>query len=142
MRLWSLHPKYLDGRGLVALWREGLLAQAVLAGCTHGYRHHPQLERFRAARDPEGAIAAYLAWVLKESARRGSRFDARRIRSRPTRAHLPVTRGQLAWELALLRVKLWQRDRAAYRRLPAARLTAHPLFGVRPETVERWEGRR
>jgi hypothetical protein len=29
-RIWSLHPKYLDARGLVALWREGLLAQAVL----------------------------------------------------------------------------------------------------------------
>jgi len=25
MRLWTLHPKYLDARGLVALWREGLL---------------------------------------------------------------------------------------------------------------------
>ncbi|HEU5178767.1 MAG TPA: pyrimidine dimer DNA glycosylase/endonuclease V, partial [Burkholderiales bacterium] len=32
MRLWSLHPKYLDARGLVALWREALLAQAVLRG--------------------------------------------------------------------------------------------------------------
>lgn len=48
MRLWSVHPKYLDVRGLVALWREGLLAQAVLRGRTKGYLHHPQLERFRA----------------------------------------------------------------------------------------------
>ena len=47
MRLWTLHPKYLDARGLVALWRESLLAQAVLAGRTRGYRSHPQLERFR-----------------------------------------------------------------------------------------------
>jgi hypothetical protein len=37
---------YLDGRGLVALWREALLAQAVLRGRTRGYRH-PQLARFR-----------------------------------------------------------------------------------------------
>jgi carboxyl-terminal processing protease len=29
MRLWSLHPKYLDAQGLVALWREALLAKAV-----------------------------------------------------------------------------------------------------------------
>lgn len=43
MRLWSLHPQYLDAKGLVALWREGLLAQAVLAGQTRGYKRHPQL---------------------------------------------------------------------------------------------------
>ena len=36
MRLWSLHPRYLDAKGLVALWREGLLAQAVLKGQTKG----------------------------------------------------------------------------------------------------------
>ena len=47
MRLWSVHPKYLDARGLVALWREALLAQAVLRGRTNGYVHHPQLQRFR-----------------------------------------------------------------------------------------------
>ena len=32
MRLWSLHPCYLDPAGLVAVWREGLLARAVLRG--------------------------------------------------------------------------------------------------------------
>ncbi|MGP1680491.1 MAG: pyrimidine dimer DNA glycosylase/endonuclease V [Giesbergeria sp.] len=36
MRLWSLHPQYLDSKALVALRREGLLAQAVLAGLTRG----------------------------------------------------------------------------------------------------------
>jgi hypothetical protein len=30
MRIWSLHPKYLDSKGLVALWRESLLAKNVL----------------------------------------------------------------------------------------------------------------
>ena len=37
MRLWTLHPKYLDPQGLVALWREALLARAVLQGKTRGY---------------------------------------------------------------------------------------------------------
>ncbi|MGC2462396.1 MAG: pyrimidine dimer DNA glycosylase/endonuclease V [Steroidobacteraceae bacterium] len=32
MRQWPLHPRYLDARGLVALWREALLAQAVRRG--------------------------------------------------------------------------------------------------------------
>lgn len=27
MRLWSLHPRYLDSKGLVALWCEALLAK-------------------------------------------------------------------------------------------------------------------
>ena len=75
MRLWSLHPGYLDAKGLVAVWREGLLAQAVLAGKTRGYRSHPQLARFLAAPEPLGAIAAYLREVLAEAGRRGYRFD-------------------------------------------------------------------
>ena len=37
MRLWSLHPRCLDAKGLVALWREGLLAQEVLRGKTRDY---------------------------------------------------------------------------------------------------------
>lgn len=31
MRLWSLHPKHLDPQGLVALWREVLLARSSAA---------------------------------------------------------------------------------------------------------------
>ena len=68
MRLWSLHPKYLDPQGLVALWREALLAQAVLRGDTRGYKAHPQLDRFRAQASPEAAIAAYLLAVWEEAA--------------------------------------------------------------------------
>ena len=45
MRLWSIHPKYLDPAGLTACWREGLLAREVLCGRTSGYRNHPQLAR-------------------------------------------------------------------------------------------------
>lgn len=79
MRLWSLHPRYLDRAGLVALWREALLAQAVLKGETRGYRHHPQLDRFRSQTVPEAAIAAYLEEVRREASRRGYRFDPARI---------------------------------------------------------------
>ena len=61
MRLWSLHPQYLDPKGLVSLWREGLLAQAVIAGQTRGYRHHPQLARFLQSSDPRGVIAGGIA---------------------------------------------------------------------------------
>ena len=52
MRLWTLHPRHLDRQGLTGAWREALLAQAVLAGRTRGYREHPQLLRFREHPDP------------------------------------------------------------------------------------------
>ncbi|MFP3165813.1 MAG: pyrimidine dimer DNA glycosylase/endonuclease V, partial [Nitrososphaeria archaeon] len=34
MRLWSLHPSFLDKQGILGVWREGLLAQKVLIGKT------------------------------------------------------------------------------------------------------------
>lgn len=46
MRIWSVHPSLLDAKGLVACWRETLLAQKVLQGLTKGYKNHPQLDRF------------------------------------------------------------------------------------------------
>ena len=79
MRLWTIHPKHLDAKGLVALWREALLAQKVLQGGTRGYRHHPQLRRFLATSRPAAALARYLAAVHEESVRRGYHFDAAKI---------------------------------------------------------------
>lgn len=140
MRLWSLHPKYLDAQGLVALWREGLLAQKVLRGLTRGYRHHPQLLRFRATRNPVGAIGAYLKAVAEEARERGYQFDTRRIYAPATRARLVVTRGQLRYELVHLKRKLWYRDRARYRQWQRQRQPApHPLFTVVAGPVAPWE---
>src|SRR6187200_28759 len=106
MRLWTLHPKYLDTIGLVALWREALLAKAVLRGRTVGYRNHPQLERFRASGDGVASINAYLAVVHAEALRRGYRFDASKLRGRHTSAQLSGTRGQLDFEWSHLLAKL------------------------------------
>ncbi len=110
MRLWSLHPSLLDRVGLVALWREALLAQKVLAGATKGYRHHPQLNRFRQSRHPSRAIASYLWSVADEAIERGYAFDVSKIAMRRGRICIPVTNGQLAYELAHLKQKLRQRD--------------------------------
>src|SRR5271163_3199096 len=98
MRLWSLHPSVLDRQGLVALWREGLLAQKVLLGQTKGYRFHPQLDRFRASANPVAAIAAYLWEVRHEAEARGYNFDASKITMRKRAVSIPVTRGQLDFE--------------------------------------------
>ena len=71
-----IHPRYLDAKGLVAAWREGLLAQKVLRGETRGYTRHPQLARFHAQPDPLRLIAALSRRLLaKEASRRGYAFD-------------------------------------------------------------------
>jgi Pyrimidine dimer DNA glycosylase len=89
MRLWTLHPRYLDSKGLVAAWREALLAQKVLAGATRGYRHHPQLIRFQSQADPRAAIASFLVGLADEAANRGYRFDASKISRRRFKGRIP-----------------------------------------------------
>lgn len=138
VRLWSIHPRFLDAKGLVACWREALLAQAVLLGRTRGYRNHPQLDRFRRARDPVAAVGAFLAGVAAEARRRGYRFDAGKIERPRSRARLRVTRGQIEHEWLHLKRKLRQRDPAWLKTLPAT-AAAHPLFRVIVGPVESWE---
>jgi hypothetical protein len=140
MRIWTLHPKYLDPQGLVALWREGLLARAVLRGETRGYRHHPQLQRFRQHSAPRAAINSYLSCVWAEAAGRGYSFD--RSKLGPVRPLAPITctAGQLEYEWQHLLRKLRSRSPASYR---ACRVVTeplpHPLFRIVAGPVEEWE---
>ena len=140
MRLWSLHPGYLDARGLVALWREALLAQAVLADETKGYRRHPQLERFRAGARPAALIAEYLRAVHAESIERGYRFDKSKIGRSRTSKRLAVTSGQLDFEWRHLMKKLETRAPEQHEKyLEEASPEPHPLFLVTPGGVADWE---
>ena len=140
MRLWSLHPKYLDSRGLVAVWREGLLAQAVLRGNTRGYQHHPQLIRFRNCKSPVGAIAEYLRAVYAESRARAYNFDSGKISRRGSAEATTVTREQLQYEWDHLVEKVNTRDKAWAIRLGSViRPRAHPFFRVVPGRIEDWE---
>src|SRR5580700_7445458 len=99
MRLWSLHPSLLDQKGLVALWREALLAQKVLQGKTKGYRFHPQLARFQQERTPLTTISAYLWAIHDEASQRGYSFDVSKITKKRRPRSLIVTQGQLDFEL-------------------------------------------
>ena len=140
MRLWSLHPKYLDPQGLVALWREALLAKAVLRGETRGYTHHPQLDRFKAHAQPRLAINSYLAAVHAEATSRGYAFD--RTKLGPVRVVQPiaVSSGQLAHEWAHLQRKLAIRSPAVLARWSdLASPVCHPLFRRRPGPLASWE---
>lgn len=140
MRLWTLHPCYLDAKGLVALWREALLAQAVLKGLTRGYTHHPQLTRFRETPDPEAAIARYLRAVHAEAERRGYRFDAGKIAPCPVPTQMTATDGQLAYEWAHLKAKLRIRAPAWLEPLETLkRPEPHPSFRIVPGPVADWE---
>ncbi|WP_106816846.1 pyrimidine dimer DNA glycosylase/endonuclease V [Microbacterium timonense] len=139
MRLWSLHPSMLDRAALVACWREGLLAQRVLEGGTRGYTRHPQLERFRACGDPLDAIGHYLRALQSEAVHRGYSFDGSKV-LRPDAAApgIPVTTGQLAFELLHLRAKVAVRDAVWLPRLPEAARAA-PSFAEVEGPVETWE---
>lgn len=141
MRLWSFHPSYLDSKGLVALWREGLLAQSVLAGQTSGYRNHPQLHRFLKTDDPLAYIGSYLMGVAKEARRRGYRFNEAKIaKTLEPRKLTQVTRDQLRFEFQHLLKKLKIRDVGQFKRLKSQnRIRPHPSFRVIPGKIQSWE---
>jgi Pyrimidine dimer DNA glycosylase len=140
MRLWSLHPRYLDSQGLVALWRETLLAQAVLRGETCGYRNHPQLDRFRNQPAPLAAISLYLKGIHVEARGRGYAFDKSKIKPARKAVSLTVTTGQMAYEWAHLLGKLKARTPELYRKWQSVEAPeTHPIFTVRAGDVESWE---
>lgn len=140
LRLWSLHPRYLDAKGLTALRREGLLARSVLQNKTRGYRNHPQLERFRSQPNPISAIDAYLQVVFEEAIRRGYRFDHAKIEPAGEISPIPVTDGQLRYELDHLKEKLRRRDPQRYKDLLHIHDPApHPLFRIIPGDIAAWE---
>ncbi|UBH05949.1 pyrimidine dimer DNA glycosylase /DNA-(apurinic or apyrimidinic site) lyase [Leucobacter sp. Psy1] len=140
MRLWSLHPRQLDRVGLVACWRESLLAQNVLAGKTRGYRNHPQLTRFRATEFPLNAVGAYLVGLQGEATRRGYRFNEEKILdSSDLGGAIPVTNGQLAYEWEHLGRKFEQRSPELVEAWRTGTPEPHPLFAPRPGGIEEWE---
>jgi len=131
MRLWSIHPKYLDSIGLVALWRESLLAQKVLQEKTKGYKSHPELVRFKAQPFPLKAISVYLSEMWKESSKRGYNFDRSKITLNCRTTGIPVTSNELKSEFDWLCVKLKKRNPQKCRGLLSAkRIECHPSFRV------------
>jgi Pyrimidine dimer DNA glycosylase len=140
MRIWSIHPKYLDPQGLVALWREALLARAVLRGETIGYRHHPQLLRFQAQARPLSAINSYLRCILDEAESRGYSFNPAKVGPVRGISKIRVSSGQLAYEWQHLRRKLKARSPAIYRQWRNLGVPdSHPLFTIVAGSVETWE---
>ena len=140
MRLWSLHPEYLDSKGLIALWREALLARHVLEGKTKGYKNHPQLERFKRSEKPLDAINQYLTAVYQESVSRKYNFDKAKINWKFSPTTLKVTSGQMKYEMQHLLNKLKTRDNKKYKEIKnIASPKPNPLFKIINGDIEEWE---
>ena len=140
MRIWSLHPKYLDTKGLVALWRETLLAKHVLSGDTKGYKNHPQLERFKSLDMPVDAINQYLTAVYAEAYSRAYHFNKEKISFDFKPVTIKVTNGQLEYEKIHLLKKLEIRDKKKFLELNnTAKVDAHPIFIIEIGEIEKWE---
>ena len=140
MRIWSLHPKYLDSKGLVALWRETLLAQNVLRGNTKGYKNHPQLNRFKEQKNPVAAIGKYLDEIVKEAKARGYNFDVSKIADKKFTGKISVTDGQMDYEIKHLKKKLEKRDPERLKDMKKqSNFDPHPLFAVVKGKIEDWE---
>ena len=140
MRLWTVHPKYLDAKGLVAHWREALLAKAVLTGTVKGYRNHPQLVRFNESGNPKAYINNYLHAIFNESLERGYRFDSSKVGQVKELPPLPETSGQLEYEWGHLRKKLISRSPEVYEKIKDVPWPdCHPIFRIVEGAVRDWE---
>ena len=142
MRIWSIHPEYLDAKGLLALWRETLLAKKVLEGKTKGYKNHPQLIRFKESDNPLKSINCYLASVYQEAERRGYRFKRDKIDWNFEEVMLIVTKGQIEYEKKHLLSKLKTRSPQIYKEIiNIEKFIPHPMFRIVEGEVENWEKR-
>lgn len=140
MRIWSLHPKYLDTKGLVACWRETLLAKNVLEGKTKGYTQHPQLIRFKLHPNPIAAIHFYLSIVHQEACARAYKFDSSKFFVQEDFSNIPVTNLQVDYEFQHLLRKLLERDIHSYHQYQnLMQVEVHPLFYTVPGEIESWE---
>jgi len=141
MRIWSISPKYLDTKGLVALWRETLLAKNVLEEKTKGYKNHPQLNRFKDSINPVLLINAYLEFVYEEAKSRNYNFDKNKFLKVEKFDKIKVTKGQVDFELEHLKKKLLIRSPKDIERLPKenSKIQLIPIFDIIDGEIESWE---
>jgi hypothetical protein len=141
MRLWSLNPKYLDRQGLLAVWRESLLARKVLEGKTKGYKKHPQLIRFQDSKNALEYIESYLFGLYLEASSRGYKFSKDKIKNlKILNKKIKVNSDQIDYEFKHLLNKLKVRDIKKFRELKNTKQPqAHFLFRLVPGGVEKWE---
>ena len=142
MRIWSIHPKYLDAKGLVALWRETLLAKNVLEGKTKGYKNHSQLVRFKSVdtNSPLSFINLYLHYVHQEAGERGYKFDRSKIGYFNTSCSMSVNSEQIRFEFEHIKNKTQNRSKDWYEKIKSIENPeVHPIFYKVDGPIEKWE---
>jgi hypothetical protein len=144
MRIWTVHPRYLDVKGFVALWRETLLGMETLkkhVKCQHyiPWYKHPQLAPFKAQSDPILYISNYLYLVLEESRRRNYNFDGSKLDAIPYCENLPLIKASREvlvheWLVCLGRYRVrspkWFEE---VKDISPLEVDPHPLYICEPE---------
>lgn len=140
MRLWSIHPKYLDSKGLVALWRESLLAKKVLEWKTNGYKYHPQLNRFKNNKSTFNQINAYLFEIWQEAKNRGYNFDKQKVNTFVLEDLIPIKSWQIKFEFDHLLKKLKNRNIKKYNEIKHIKnIQENSIFKIVSGKIETWE---
>jgi len=140
MRLWSLSFKYLDRMGLLAVWREALLAKKVLEDKTIGYKNHPQLIRFKNTDNPVKYINAYLEDIYKEAQERGYNFSKEKFSEGKIEKQIPVNSKQVEYEFTHLKYKLEKRDPEKFKDVSnITEIEVSNIFKIIEGNIEEWE---
>lgn len=113
----------------------------MLKNKTRGCKKHPQLERFKAQKNPAAAINAFLFFVEQEACARKHCFDKSKL-ERPWQSQkIPVTKGQLGFEFSRLKKKLGKRSPGKYNEIRTQKNPEpNPLFKAIKGGTGSWSG--
>lgn len=159
MRVWSIHPAYLDTKGLVASWKEGIQGLNALRnprkpnGKWAMFAHHPQLIRFKRFENPELCLSEYLHFIADEADRRNYNFNRNLILPRldENPYQIWITCGQLIYEWDFLshkvtcRTGFWEygkptiNGKSTVETIASWSCVVHPMVVLIPGDIECWE---
>lgn len=136
MSLWSVHPRYLDNKGLISAWNRGLQLQKQLSTEPARNTGNSQLIMFSRQEKPLHAIGSYLSFIASEGCRRGYKFTHEKILyPNFDEELLPIDSEQLRSENQMLQNRLKTRDKNRYQQLSSQSWPeTHPLFNRKTET--------
>lgn len=153
MRLWTIHPKYLDGKRLTSQWKEGIQMMHIWKEIGEnpepakrlGYVSHPQVRRLSNLLVADSGLISlllhqHLTAVHEESVQRSYSFNKKLIDDlAPDCKNAPkvyVTMGQVAYEFALMATKNneWSQKVAI-----DPYMLCNPIFQVVSGSIESWE---
>lgn len=158
MRLWTIHPSFLDQKGLCGLWRETLVGlKALEKGPGAPWYNHPQLARFKVYPNGLAMLAEYAEHVLDEGHKRGYNFNTALLEpylelyEMNFDGCIMVTKGQFDYEVEHFIRKLASRDEMRYqlymekmgpRSLYQPKIEVfvpNPVFRIVDGPIEVWE---